>query len=143
MTKFKFGDEVCSVFDYDNDEYAVLTSYKQAQYGEELRGTITKIIGDEAEVQWDEASFLNDKEKPVKLESLLLESEFDHKFQALEDEFNVLSKQVEAKMEQAAKIIEEAAQLAADHNMDFGDLDDACYAVDIAMTTNGWNSSSC
>ena len=129
---------------YDNDEYSdeELIPYVYDSYGE---STMVGVIRSQPAsagkvwVKWIEGNLADDEDQEVSLDILTLESARP----GMEEEFKAAAAQVKEKMEEAAKLVNEAGKLAVKaHAKSLADMYGAVTPLVNAMDKNGWRSSS-
>lgn len=131
------------------DEQIVAYSYDPDAYGD-LVGVIRSKEARPGHVwvKWIEGEYLDSLDRDedsdedsmeIDLKILTLESDRDE----IEKEFKGLQKQIKEKMKEAAKLVNEAGELAQKaHARSLESLWDASHPLIDAMDNNGWRSSS-
>lgn len=142
-SELKAGDRVlASMSDYEWGDHEIIP-YCVDDYGDY---TLTGVVLDKKSTQrgfvvvkWDENDFDREEEEEVDPAHLALEADKDQ----LNAEFKAAQKAIEAKMKEAAALVEEAGKMAEQaHARSLQHMYSACRPLISAMDDNGWRSSS-
>lgn len=136
MSKFSKGDRIGFVDGkLRYDEYGDSGPYY---------GTVTDELSDgRVMVKWDDKWMNNaHNANPRNPEKLVPEKDLQEKYSALETEFKRVEAEVQAKMEEASRLITDAQKFAKDAGFDLQEMRDATSTLESAMGSAGWNTSS-
>jgi len=142
--EYKVGDRVSDIrYCTTTDGNLIYDEYEQVLYGtiKQIKKSGTNLCS--VLVVWDNLKIYGiTAEEEIQASNLMLESELKPKMTALEDEWNVLINSVKAKLEVAAKALDEAQKIAKDHNTHLNSLHDAVNPLFQVMSKIGWRTSS-
>lgn len=156
---FEEGQRVGCAID-EVGEFAADVRYDGEYCDGPVYGKVTDILpGGKVKVLWDDDSYNDHSEvfskTTGKLQSsvsvpseiaakfLLPEAEMKAKFSQLEKEYEVVAKQIRAKLVEAGKLIKEANKMAKKAGADsLADMYDATDPLESAMDACGWRTSS-
>lgn len=145
MSDLKVGDKVKAFLD-EHGDFVELATANFNYYFEVLSGTI-KDMKDSPEtvnVEWNQEtqdnSGIGDETSDVPLTCLKQEVEFDKFYASLEYEYDNIGLTINAKVDEAAKILDEAIKLAESINSKLCDVEDG--TLYRTMSKAGWRMSS-
>jgi hypothetical protein len=105
-------------------------------------GEITDVLSDgRVMVKWDDA-WKNKNNSPINPQKLCDEEDAKFKRSELEEAFSKVEALVKAELKKAGDIIRNASQIADEAGLDLQDMEDATSALEGAMESAGWNTSS-
>jgi len=142
--KFDIGDRVAVFVAYENEKNVVggKPYYNEDEdlffYGKvsdiSRKGKIT--------VEWDE-HYMNDcHNEPLDASILMTEEAAKQLSSRLEQEFNAVEVEIKAKMTEASKLIEEAAEMAEKIGLELSNMSAGRSPLYGAMRAGGWRTSS-
>lgn len=135
MKIFEVGQRVVLVQDSNLETYNV-------EEDDTTRGVV-KSITDPGKVivKWD-SSWRKPNLEEVATEELITEAEAETILSKLEAEYEVWAAPIRVKIEESAKLLREAGQLASNQNQDLAELRDLVSPLISAMRSVGWRTSS-
>jgi hypothetical protein len=133
MSKFKVGDRVV---DPDRSNLEEWNEYED----DTTRGEVT-AVGEDGKIscKWDDSWH---KPSTHNADDLITEAEADKILAKLEKEFEKWAAPIRKKMEQAAKLLSEAGELASAQGKDLSELHEIVGPLIGAMDDVGWRTSS-
>jgi len=135
MKKFKVADRVVWVYRSSLEKWNVYED-------DTTRGVVESINSDgKFTVKWDK-SWVTPNPSQHNADELITEAAADKIRSKLEKEFEVWAGPIRKKIEQAAKCLAEAGELAAKQNKDLTEMYELTGALIGAMDDVGWRTSS-
>ena len=134
MSKFEVGNRVGRSEELDEDEW---NPNEDLSY----RGEVIEVNGNKVFVNWDDDWQKKNPEEIYESE-LMLESEMDEKLSELEKEYNAWVGPIAEKVKEAAKLLNEASNLADANGKELANMHDAVSPMLGAMRNAGWRTSA-
>lgn len=137
MTTFNVGDRVVWV------ERSNLETHNEYEDDDVTRGVIKAVEAKgKVRVKWDYVWDGSPNPSSIATSKLMLESEANEILSKLEAEYEAYAGPIRKKIEKAAKLLEEANELAAAQDRDLTEWSDVVDPLIGAMDTIGWRTSS-
>ena len=106
------------------------------------RGEVKAVDSDgKIQVKWDD-NWVQPRVSTLSANELMPESEANDILSKLEDEYEAYTSPIRTKLEQAAKLLEEANELAKEHDRELAEWHDVTDPLLGAMGNIGWRTSS-
>jgi len=147
--KFKVGDRVVAVFNFEELEFVKLAArYSAFEDGvfeavEEIKGKINKVYSSNVDVVWDSGHIQNEVPARLNKQFLMLEKDYKAEKATLELAFKVLKQEVKDKLTKASKLVKEANKLAKKDKLEMKVIQGVWAPLLDEMYNAGWNASNC
>lgn len=129
----KIGDRVAAIM--DNDTGKIIYDHDEAP----AYGVLTVLEGSTWDVKWDDKYTQTEW---FDFSQLHPEEKFKEQYNALEIQYNEVSRQIKENMKEAGKLLKDSNKLAQKIGKDLHDMYDALDPLLSAMDSSGWRTSS-